>query len=537
MIAALRQNWAYWGILAIFLILVILDSFVYQMPRARVGDLIEHVSALDVWIEQPFSPENPALNSDAPSPRFIPVYLPFVWLGSLLGWSGWTAYNVISVCGALLFIFCAHRFFKALSPHKYAPLLGWLVFMGLWANPWNYSSVYAYSTLYKITAYPSIIAFSLSLLCLAILILCLKGGQITKWQTIGLAALTTIIVTSHILTGAFLLCAAALFILFSPATSKLRLQIFGAGVAGLILSLLWPFYPVGEVMAGGRVVTGEIWTQRLSVQPGRAGALLDRHSFYEWGRYYPIFLGVLAALFLAFKRQFISILGILGFGSIYLINLFVPLPLGHRFIIFSMFFGHLAIFLIVLSAWKKLVTTEKSGTIFAGLLAIGFLVLNVARLTPPLGAHNGKVLERNLKVQALTTEQSVIAGDPAAAWMLSAYDRKILWLKHPNPLVDDRYDRALASVILQTPEAPKDIVDTAQSCFGVTHLLLNQGTKKNPDEEIISLVKALKKRGLEQQIIDKSYVLFELPPANENLSCDEDEFQRMRQTIDAIYAE
>ena len=535
MSGVIKQNWAYYLILAVFVALVVLEHFIFQQPRTRVGDVIEHISALNAWIDKPFNPDNPGLKSDAASPRFIPVYFPFVLLGAVLNWDGWLAFNVITLFGALLFVFCAHKFFNTVSLNKHAALLGWLVFMGIWANPWNYSSVYAFSTLYKITGYPSIIAFSLSLLILSILIKSTRSGELSQLGWIALAVLTAIVMATHVLTGVFLLGAAALYILFSEnRKNTLRLKLIFAGLGGVLLSLLWPFYSLLDVIFSGRVTNGNIWISDLSYQADRSGWLIKSHAFYEFGRFYPILLGLICAALLARKGQIIPLLGILGFSTLYVANLFMPIPLGHRYIIYALFFGHLAILLLVLRflGSSKYTSKVKYGVLAAAIA--GFFITNYVRIKPNFGPAKSAIMERNLAVQSLTDETSVIAGDARAIWMLTAYDRKVLWLKHPNPLVKNRYDRAVASVVLQSENAPDPIRKLAQDCFGVTHLLLHVGVRKRVNKEALALSQKLSEEGLKRHRLKRGYVLHELSKP-QTKSCDIDDFTMLKQSMNEIY--
>ena len=535
MLRTVRQNWIYYLILGVFLVLVILDSFVYQMPRTRIGDVVEHVSALNAWIDSPFNPENPSLKSDVASPRFIPIYLPFVLLGSVFAWDGWVTYYVIALFGALLFIYSVHAFFRSLYQQSYAPLIGWLVFMGLWTDPWNYSSVYAYSTLYKITGYPSILSFSLSLLCLSVLIKSLKKNRLGNGAFAGLGVLTALVITSHILTGVFLLGSAALYILFTNASKSLKTRLFFAGGLGFALSFLWPFYPIWEIIGFGNVTSGASWTSELRFEPDRSSRLSINHAFYEWHRYYLAFLGILAACYLLLKRDVIPFFGIFGFGSLFILNLFIPIPLGHRFVIYSLFFGHLAVFLVVMKFLRSKYEKQTLPLLgMLGLMAV-FLVSNIIQITPQFKKYKSHLIERNRIIQMHTSKDSVIAGNPGTMWMVSAYHRKVLWLKHPNPLVKDRHARAMANILLQSPDADLSVRRMMQSCFGVTHLVLFEGTKRNPQEDIIRLMKAFDSQDFKKEKVGNRYWLYELPEVDRLASCGEREIQQMRQAIDQIY--
>lgn len=535
MLSLVRQNGFYGIVLVAFVVLVVLDSFVFQMPKARVGDMVEHISALNAWLDQPFSPENPGVFSDASSPRYIPIYFPFVLLGSLLGWGGWFTFNVIALSGAFLFIYAAHTFFRSLSDFRHAPLLGWVIFMGVWAKPWNYSSVYAFSTLYKITAYPSILAFSLSLICLAVLRQVLERETVSKRELISLLLLTAIVMSSHILTGSFLLGAAALFILSMNSPARLKIKLLFAGGLGVLMSCFWPYYSVWEVVTNGYVTSGASWISDLTYRPHRSGTLIDNHSFYEFRRYYPVIFGLMAALYLASQRQWMPLMGILGFGAIFILNLFLPIPLGHRFLIYTIFFGHLAIFFTVVQSLYHRPELTRLWPIVFGLASVFFVIVNAMRIIPQLGPGNVKILERNLQIQSLTDDKSVIAGHPETMWLMTAYDRKALWLKHPNPLVKDRYGRALANTILLAPQASVRTRQMAQSCFGVTHLILFEGWPRNPDEETLALLHRLDEDGVVKHKVDKRHWLYKLNTPNTDISCNANAFDEMRAEINDIY--
>ncbi len=531
-------NWVYLAISLVFVSLVIFDGFVLHSPLSRVGDVIEHIAAIDTWLERPFSPENPALNSPASSPRFIPFYFPFILLGSVLGWSAWLTYDVICVLGAVLFLMGLRAFSKTIHPSPLAPIFALIIFTAFWTNPWNFSSVYEFSTLYRIAGYPSILAFSVSLFILANLIKAMKAETISKASWIAVALLTAIVWATHILTGAFLIGAAGLYVLFHRRVAlKLRGFLIGAGLFGLALAALWPFYSVWEVALGNGGVGKTSWVTSLNYNAERAPYITKNHAFYQYSRIYPIALGVLCALYCAKKRQFVPLLGIIGFALIYIINIYVRLPLGHRFIIYALFFAHVAITITCLDIWSKWSPALSKGLRFvlAGLAIVLFVSLNYDRIKPHLRPADPDILARNHAIEAVTDESSVIAGSLREIWMLTTYDRKVLALLHPNPLVPDLNQRSVANFVLLTDGSSDDVRELARNCYGVTHLVISTGNKWKQNEDGIKLADNLSKTGLKVTVLPGYAKLVALEPAAKPISCPANAQELMWENLKVVY--
>ena len=196
------------------------------------------------------------------------------------------------------------------------------------------------------------------------------------------------------------------------------------------------------------------------------------------------------------KYRFI-LFGALSMLLPYFINLIYPIPLGHRFLLFAIFFLHLAMIWAALDLIQRLAQTGAAslavklaagfmGTVLAGGLAfnVAFAQFDYRRHVAnwqPVPATIGKVVQS-------VPANGVVMAQPMLAWPIPTFGGKVISLFHPNPMVPDQADRkrdvarffdaetpvAQRRHILNQYRATHVLIDTTDTADSVlTYLYLN----------------------------------------------------------------
>lgn len=538
------SNLLFAAIACVMLYCVCVSLFWNEDPFRMSGDNSEHLAALKVWIESPFSPATPQVGGTDASARFTPYFFPFVLASKLFGFTHWQAYQYASLASAFILMGGFYVFFRALHPNPLAPLLGASIFLFGWFHPWDWSSVYEFSTLIRIMGYPSIQATGLSLCLLAHLLRALKRENFRPVDTFVLGLGIAFTIATHALTGAFLVLASAIFIAsFGKAGFRTRAALLLTVGFGGLLSLAWPFYSVFEVVTGGHG-RDEGWIpQLIEVSVNRRDSLTTYHPFYKLLPLLPVFIGILSGAVLAiWKKQFTMLAGTIFFLAIYVGNLFVSIPLGHRFVIYAMFFAHGAIFLYILTILedprvkKSRLISHPASQLVAFLLVLGVLSSSrIPAIQQALKPLPDRGMMINLEVARLTDDTSIIAGNEPDIWPLPAYGRFILSLKNPNPLVHDILDRRRANILLLNEKTPNTLRQEISTCYGVTHLLIRRKIWQPGNVRDNPLVPVLRSLGYTGNKEIPGFLLLSVPPSD--VPCRPDLSARMKDQIAIFIAE
>ena len=469
--------------------LLVTAIWVYGFNFIPGGDYWEHAAALRAWSASLIDPGNPQLISSAASPRYTPLLLPPAILSALFNLPVDIGMAVQAAWNASLLLIGIFLFLRQYFQSSRAPLIGLLVLLGAWGTDvWLWSSVYAYPSLVYVLPYASTGAFGASLVILGVAIHWMRRQE-TRWRQLSVIALgAAVVLSSHLLTGAFLIAALAVLALTEPRV-LFRTKIFFAGATfiGFMLAFLWPFYSVFDTLTYNS--NSFIWL----AEPRVRVASHTPHDFYKIQNILSglgmALLGCISAVWFAIARKrFTYIVGILVFLAPFLINLFVYIPLGHRFFIFSVFFMHLAIIHNILFLSRRVIHRPvfkftTSGVLLAGLGSYLVLVTMVglkqaADIIPDRGESPPwevrSQFDRNAvaRIARELPSDAVVGGSRHFIWRLGAYGVPVLSLQHQNPLVDDTQLRDTANFILLHQEGTDHRKDDIVSYFSVTHILV-----------------------------------------------------------------
>ena len=443
-------------------------------------------------------------------------------------------------------------FFRAYFGSTWAAIIGLTVFLLCWGNPWYWSNVYALKHLPVLGSYPSIHVLWLTALLWT---LCLPGhgdrhGLFSRLRPFLIGTLTFVIVLSHMLTAAMALFGAGLLILLRRDLPWRRrsMWLLPIGV-GALLTMLWPYYNVIELFiwgtTGGIADGTGIADTPISVNEvnGIAGSVdgateVDEiesepengpvHPFYRplsiviaLG---PALAGVLLIVWLvAQRRHWFITLGACSFACVYVVNMFHPLPMGHRYLLYLVVFLHLAIIAVLVDAAtsaschngaarrvRALCMTAVAIGIILGIGNTTAALINDVRRSKHSVANTFRALAAHL------SDEDVVMGKGDTVWPLPAFGGRVVDVSHPNPLITDLQVRLFD--VLEFFDSDTTLWRRMRLIekHNVTHILV----KKREYADKVSLSEFLSAFTREVERVRK-YRLFEVIPAPRSTSLDD----------------
>jgi len=297
------------------------------------------------------------------------------------------------------------------------------------------------------------------------------------------------------------------------ATLRIRLALIAAVIAGALLTELWPYFSTYDIIFGTSAGEETTWIARGELtEEARTPAVT--HEFYRFPDVLislgPTLLGLPALILLLAKRRHLFIVaGFIGAIAIYLLNLFFPIPLGHRFLLFAAVYAQLALVWWILQsapAWHA-ITTARQGlarppksVLLSGSLIAAMIFWNVALALLQFAgfqATPGKVWDRYTYLQPVLSdmrtiasslpEHAVVIGDPLVLWPLPTFRGKTVAMYHSDPMVPDLAQRGRDVARFLRPDTSNFDRMAIIRKYGVTHILYRKGAKKEIASDLDAL--------------------------------------------------
>lgn len=492
----LVRCWAiilYWVIAALLVAWIAHEASTTRLITYSQGtDYWEHSAALRELLESPFAPGNPHLRSEASSPRYNPVYLAIALVGRSLSLDVLGLMTLASAFNLALYVSCGFWFFASYFRDRRAPLYGLLVLLTSWWRSWHFSNVYHLEILPSVAAYPSTTALGLTWACFALVALVVRSGA-TPWRLFGVGALSALVFVVHPLTAVLALSGMGLLALLEPGQGRrTRAAALGAMALGLMSAHFWPYYSAFEVLSGGQHEATAGWAAKAAAQAlGEKPPHRPNMDFYELqnlrdavGLAAP---GLLFALVLLATRTHLFIpLGLLSMLVPFGVNLFVRIPLGHRFVLLAMVYLHLAF------VWGCLWLTPgyhqaarllraRWARVLGALTVATVLGLGVWHNVPRAQARVARaeklrlspILNYARQVGRYAGRDAVVMGGTRETWSVPTFGPKVVALYHTNPLVADSTERARDVKTFLRRSTPDDERDRILRKYSVTHVLVD----------------------------------------------------------------
>jgi len=471
-----------------------------------LSDYWEHAAAIETWRANLLNPPSPHVGADVGSPRYMPFYFFVVSLARLFSLSTHQALAIGAIVSTTVFLIFVPAFARRYFKTNWSAAILLIVLVCGWGVAWYWSNVYQLSVLPFVVTYPSFFVFALSFALYWLASGPLDTGRQILVTAIAMVGLTALAFSSHPLTAAYTTLTVTLLVLFRQDPSVIPKAALLAAIAlGLLAAEIWPFYSPWGVVLGQATPDGATWISQIATSEpslsgllGRAEALRRDHPFYDAEQVLvalgPAALGIVFLIRGKPDRQRLM-LGV-GFAvclAVYIANLFVHVPLGHRALLFATFYLHLGVVWLTL---RLLVGSSENPTSrHSNLLrgaAILFLVGLIAQTLwliqqnindrriyptfPPLAAPTkslfgeDRLADAYRSVAEQLSDDSVVMTTPLTGWPLPSFRGKVVVPLHPNPLLGDLNERR--SVVKKFFSSSDNQWRQQQlETYGITHVL------------------------------------------------------------------
>lgn len=471
------------------------DAFWVKLITFHPGsDYWEHAGVMRALLDDPFHPSNPHVVYSAPSPRFVPLFVGAALLARAFGLDAIGAMGVAAVLNTLLFLAGTYAFFRVYFRSRVAPLVGLFVLFASWWDGWHFSNVYQLKIYFSVVGYPSTTALGATMLLFALATSELRRAH---ERPVALALLSfgfAFVLITHPLTAMMTLSGGILLAATLPRVSlRARFLVAATVLVGLALAALWPYFSPYEVILGGPK-DEPTWIDQ-SIQSAVQGSGGDEdHKFYNrkglMNTLGLALLGFPVGLYLVLRGQFFIPLGILSMLTPFIANMYVPLPLGHRFVLLAIFYLQVAVVWLLLRCLPPRWTLPK-GLVAASvywapaLLVVGILGyfadhnLEAARgrfayTERRFRSADSPYVRLSRRIAELAGPNSVVLADALTSWPIPAFGPKVVALHHPNPLVFDDAERtARVRRFFNGRARDPERLRTLQH-YGVTHVVVKR---------------------------------------------------------------
>jgi hypothetical protein len=476
-VGSLEPNRAYVILTTLIGIWLFWDAFVFQLVTySPYADYWEHTGLFTEWLRNFSNPMNPHVLDPDLSPRYMPWFYVLTWLGTVFGFDAITLMGISAVVSYALIVLGMDLFFRKYFNDAWAPTVGFLVMFFAWGVSWNWSNLYQLRSFFYIAGYPSSFVFGLSLISFWLTLRVIREEMALGAGCLALLLLAALMFLCHPLTGVLGIFGCGLLVVTeSRVALQRRALILLALFLGSVLAELWPYFSVLEVVLGRSGGVEARWADGSDpfAPLARLRSGIWMHVFYN-PKYLLSMLGlgwlcIGAWFYMLYKRRDAFILlGGIAMMVPYFAHLFISVPLAHRFLLFAIFFFHMAgiqIVLDIMQAWfaareQKAVSGRQQNVVVALAAVFVFaVIMNVALLAADFtGKHltpRFTVLDKFAKIpdgnsvvelyERLTMQvgpEDVVMAVPDVAWPLPTVRGKAVSAYHENPLLLDQFDRA-----------------------------------------------------------------------------------------------
>lgn len=462
------------------------DAFHFRLITYSPGaDYWEHTAVLRALLDDPWHPKHPLIVTDAASPRFGPHFLLVALLARFLHYDAVDAMALGSVVNTVLLLAGLWWFLRGYFRSSRAALYGLVLFFGSWGAAPHFSNVFKLKVFFSVAGYPSTAAFAMTLVGLGLIVRLLRSP---RRRPLGLALSALIwawVYVTHPLTATMGLPAAVLLALTEPGVARReRWWVAGSVCGGFLLSALWPYYPALGMVFGGTM---------HRVRGLEPESFAPPHEFYE-PRHFADIIGYCFASFVMLpylwvrRQDVFVVLGALLMLAVFAVSALLPIPLGHRYVLLSVFFLQLALVRLLLDiapgapagaappSRRRLRLAGDAG-VFALLAYMAWSNVAVARehfqhVEASAHGRESTTLRCARRVGELAGPHAVVLSTALASWSLPTFGPKIVPPYHKNPLIVDAEERRHAALRFFAAGTGDRERDAILAQYGVTHVLV-----------------------------------------------------------------
>lgn len=484
--------------LALF-VAVAVDAFTLRMATGTpTGDFWEHSATLRALLEDPWHPSNPHLASSDPSPRFIPLFVFAALVGRAFNLDVLDGMALVALLHTVVFLAGIFFFFRTYFRTPRASLYGLVVMFGSWLYAWHFSNVYQLSIFFSVASYPSTAALGISLLAFTQTTRLLRGSARERYGLPLLGVCVALLLVTHALTAMLGLTGVGLLCLTEPRVAwKRRLRVLAAITLGVLVAEAWPYFSTLSVLRGGPHEETS-WVMEL-VESSGADESGRKHMFYKQKDLllalgYALIGVPVSLLLLILRRHLFIVLGAIVMVTPFIVNYYVALPLGHRFILLTVFYLQAALvwallnvpelvarcFRSVARVWPRRIATLCVFA-FLGWMSYPHLTRAQTRFEKTAQRHprgQSPTLRTAREIARAAGKEAIILADEGTSWSIPTFGPKVVSVLHDNPLIRDPQRRRAAVRYFfsgrRNDRRREELIQT----FGVTHVVVRRSQEQ-----------------------------------------------------------
>jgi hypothetical protein len=478
--------------------------FIHPIHTTHYGfDFWEHSALIREWTKNLWHPGNPHLAINTGSPRYMPLFFLVTVLAKMFDLNPIQALGIGGVMTMILFVWGGWLFLGLYFKNDWAPFIGLIVLLCGWGAGWYWSNCYQLRCLFYTITYPSTFVFSLSFLSFWLATKMLRQVESTIWSFFSIGIISALMLLSHPLTGTFSIGSLCLLALFeSDVSFSHRCKVIGVVLAGALAAELWPYFSVWRIILGTSDGKAASWVNpdNVVVSYSRIKMLYHTHPFLNPKQFFitigPGLFGIPALIYLAYKREHLFIVtGFMLMSLPFVANLFLTIPLGHRFLFYMIFYLHLALVWGILRMQNEISEKTQQGIFarsakikrglifsFLGICLLWNVVLSAMELldygvTPNLwfGRMRREPIVKEMRHLSLFIPDDAIVMAPIElSWLLPTFTGKVVAILHDNPMVADEYRRRKDTEKFFQIETTQEIRLNILRRYKATHILYKE---------------------------------------------------------------
>lgn len=439
----------------------------------------------------------------------MPFFFVITVLSKLFGFTALQAMGTAGVVSITVLMIGNKLFADRYFCNPWAAPIALLVFLCGWGVGWLWSNVYQLRDIFHVISYPSFFVFAFGFIAYWWLLGLINSATLPLWRSIVLALVVGVLFSSHPPTGIAIIVTMGLMITFAEDVRlRRRVALLLVLVAGSLLVELWPYFSTWQITLGTSGGKSSSWVSRASFADlPKDAEMIPWHVFYQPHQvlltFGPALLGIPLVFYLLVKeRNWFLFAGCAIFSIPYVLNIFVPIPLGHRSLLYVIFFLHLSLvwFILRVVVEQRHVVWMKYAGIplfsrYAGIRLLSAMVLwNVGlaggellgySLLPGPGLWNRNKQQRTVvdDMQALANvvpSDAVIMAPDILAWPIPTFVGKVVSVFHRNPMIKNAAQRKEDVETFFNTDAPLEDRQKIIKRYHVTHVLYDtkQATPK-----------------------------------------------------------
>ncbi|MGK0173639.1 MAG: hypothetical protein ACI9W2_005387 [Gammaproteobacteria bacterium] len=473
-------------------------SFVDIVP-ARVwgSDFWEHAAVFHAWFEDLANPQTPHLGGGDGSSRYMPFFFLVTLIALGLNLDAIQATGVAAIINLSLFVVAVPLFANAFFKHRWAAPVTLIILTSAWGIGWLWSNVHQLRDLLYVAHFPSFFVFSSSLLAMWIALRTARAEFSLIAGGIALAILSGLMLMCHPVTAVSAIGSLAVIVWIEPGRPTTgRATLLACIGLGLVATELWPYFSTFDLVLGRHGPDTSSWlTEAELALSTRPSDLLGHHSFYKAPEVPlslgPTLIGIPVVAYLLWRReQWVIVIGTLVCIGLYLANLIVEIPIGHRFLLSAIFYLQLALIWWLLRFVPNSARLSLNGDRRARVVTWGISVFLVWNVALTAGDWYGRSLSNNLGIfrihatklapldviEALAPVVStgdVILAPCKISWPLGITVAKVVCLHHSNPLVRDERQRREGTEHFFSDRASDSDRRAMIRRFGASHVMFD----------------------------------------------------------------